>query len=118
MQRKMSQMLMRIWPTPFPRTTRHLSTGNSHVASTETSAGAPAASAALVAHEGAAEVATSLYDQLRPYLDQADDAGMPVCLAGHSLGEMDPWLLGVSVVGLRSIRLACCLSDSRVHCAR
>lgn len=28
-----------------------------------------------------------LFSQLRPYMQQADDVGMPLCFAGHSLGE-------------------------------
>lgn len=28
-----------------------------------------------------------MFAQLRPYLQQADDVGMPLCLAGHSLGK-------------------------------
>lgn len=27
-----------------------------------------------------------LFSQLRPYMQQADDVGMPLCFAGHSLG--------------------------------
>eukprot|EP00879_Flechtneria_rotunda_P033411 GHRR01037000.1.p1 GENE.GHRR01037000.1~~GHRR01037000.1.p1 ORF type:complete len:374 (+),score=141.80 GHRR01037000.1:316-1437(+) len=152
---KVSQALMRLWPTPFPhahtrglRLSSNTASGNNQTVNssismsggpqTSTAApatqlsaaavgtngtaaaaaapaplaaaasfwqataaavgsavrAAPAASAAqaddtvpLVAHEGVAQIAESLFDQLRPYLDQADDVGMPICFAGHSLGE-------------------------------
>ena len=46
-----------------------------------------AEAASLVAHDGVADIATSLFSQLRPFLDQADDVGMPICFAGHSMGK-------------------------------
>lgn len=88
LQMRMSQALMRMWPVPFPRsgsasTQQPPGSPSSAVTGSATSADA----AALVAHEGVAEIAASLFNELRPYLDQADDVGMPVCFAGHSLGE-------------------------------
>lgn len=63
----MWQELMRVWPRPFAAKLTN-----------------PAGS--LVAHAGVADMAESMYDQLRPYLDQAADVAMPVSFSGHSLG--------------------------------
>jgi hypothetical protein len=92
LQTKLSQALMRIWPSHFPRTPSKPRNGTSPDSSNGngSSNGAAAAAAGhvpLVAHDGVAELAQSMFDQLRPYLDQADDVGMPICFAGHSLGE-------------------------------
>ncbi|KAI8467487.1 MAG: hypothetical protein J3K34DRAFT_460375 [Monoraphidium minutum] len=59
---RMWRSLVRVWPQPLE------------------------AAPAIVAHEGAAEMALHMFDQLRPYLDQAEDAGIPVVFGGHSLG--------------------------------
>jgi hypothetical protein len=32
------------------------------------------------------ELAQSIFNRLRPYLDRAGYVGMPICFAGHSLG--------------------------------
>lgn len=84
---------MRLWPTHFPRTppkSRHAATSSPAAAPGSRSNGTAGAAAAggvpLVAHDGVAELAESMFDQLRPYVDQADDVGMPICFAGHSLG--------------------------------
>ncbi|GBF94188.1 hypothetical protein Rsub_07175 [Raphidocelis subcapitata] len=60
---KMARALARVWPRPLAGARRE-----------------------VVAHDGAAEMAAVLFDQLRPYLDHADDAGIPVVFGGHSLG--------------------------------
>jgi hypothetical protein len=88
-QTKLSQALMRIWPSHFPRTPSKPRTATSPGGSNSGSSNGAAAAAGhvpLVAHDGVAELAQSMFDQLRPYLDQADDVGMPICFAGHSLG--------------------------------
>jgi hypothetical protein len=98
MQTKLSQALMRLWPAHFPRTqpkttrnaaaaTTALPQGSSSSSGNGAAAAAAAAGAVpLVAHDGVAELAESMFDQLRPYFDQADDVGMPICFSGHSLG--------------------------------
>lgn len=69
---KLTQALWAVWPTRFP--------------APQAGGGGDAASSPLVAHAGVAGIATELAATLRPYLDQADDVGLPVCFAGHSLG--------------------------------
>ncbi|WIA13252.1 hypothetical protein OEZ85_006841 [Tetradesmus obliquus] len=96
---KLSQALMRLWPAHFPRIqpkTRNAATssaaatpGSSSSSNGKGTAGTAAVAAGavpLVAHDGVAELAESMFDQLRPYFDQADDVDMPICFAGHSLG--------------------------------
>jgi hypothetical protein len=88
---------MRLWPAHFPRTkpkTRNTTasppgSSNSSSSSSNAAAAAAANSVPLVAHDGVAGLAESMFDQLRPYFDQADDVGMPICFAGHSLGACD-----------------------------
>jgi hypothetical protein len=88
---------MRFWPAPFPQKlpssyiladARSSEGGNGSTAGSSGGGGSGNAAAVspLVAHEGVGELAAELFDQLRPFLDQADDVGMPLCFAGHSLG--------------------------------
>jgi hypothetical protein len=67
LQLRMGQVLAALWPAPF-------------------AADLTSPRGALVAHSGVSQVASDLFDQLRPYLDQGADAGLPLCFAGHSLG--------------------------------
>ncbi len=79
---KMSMSLMRIWPKPLV-----------------------AGRGDIVAHDGVAEMATAMFDQLRPYLDHAEDAGG--CCFYQRAGDAD-------------VRNVCCrpaaADDGGTHC--
>jgi hypothetical protein len=74
-----------MWPTQFPPGSS--SSGSSSSSSSSGGSTPEQAASPLVAHAGVAGIAQDLFVQLRPYMQQADDVGMPLCLAGHSLGE-------------------------------
>jgi hypothetical protein len=92
---QLSQALMSLWPTRFPAGVTPGSNGGSSgskgggsgSSGSKGGGSGSSGSSPLVAHAGVAGIAQELFSQLRPYMQQADDVGMPLCFAGHSLGE-------------------------------